>query len=45
MEPPHTQRDPLWLTAYLFFEGHVYGEAADRLIAGTLEQGQEHGGD
>ena len=24
MEPPHTQGDPLWLTAYLFFEGHVY---------------------
>ncbi len=24
--------DPLWLTAYLFFEGHVYGETADRVI-------------
>ncbi|HET9209570.1 MAG TPA: thiopeptide-type bacteriocin biosynthesis protein [Thermoanaerobaculia bacterium] len=32
MEPPHTQGAPLWLTAYLFFEGHVYGEAADRVI-------------
>jgi lantibiotic biosynthesis protein len=32
MEPPHTERGPLWLTAYLFFEGHVYGEAADRVI-------------
>lgn len=32
MEPPHTQGDPLWLTAYLSFEGHVYGEAADRVI-------------
>jgi class I lanthipeptide synthase len=32
MEPPHTQGDPLWLTAYLFFEGHVYGETADRVI-------------
>ncbi len=30
MEPP--QGAPLWLTAYLFFEGHVYGEAADRVI-------------
>jgi thiopeptide-type bacteriocin biosynthesis protein len=32
MKPPHTQDDPLWLTAYLSFEGHVYGEAADRVI-------------
>ena len=32
MEPPHTQGEPLWLTAYLFFEGHVYSEAADRVI-------------
>lgn len=32
MEPPHTQDTPLWLTAYLFFEGHVYGEEADRVI-------------
>jgi thiopeptide-type bacteriocin biosynthesis protein len=32
MEPPHTQSAPLWLTAYLFFEGHVYGETADRVI-------------
>ena len=32
MEPPHTQGDTLWLTAYLFFEGDVYGEAADRVI-------------
>jgi len=32
MEPLHTQGDPLWLTAYLFFEGHVYGETADRVI-------------
>lgn len=32
MEPPHTQGAPLWLTAYLFFEGHVYSEAADRVI-------------
>jgi lantibiotic biosynthesis protein len=31
-EPPHTQGDPLWLTAYLFFEGHPYSEAADRVI-------------
>ena len=26
------QGEPLWLTAYLFFEGHVYSEAADRVI-------------
>lgn len=26
------ERDPLWLTAYLFFEGGVYSEAADRVI-------------
>ena len=32
MEPPHTEGGPLWLTAYLFFEGHPYGEAADRVI-------------
>jgi class I lanthipeptide synthase len=32
MEPPHRQGDPLWLTAYLFFEGDVYGESADRVI-------------
>lgn len=32
MEPPHIQGDPLWLTAYLFFEGDVYGETADRVI-------------
>jgi hypothetical protein len=32
MEPSHTQGAPLWLTAYLFFEGHVYGETADRVI-------------
>ncbi|HEX4962226.1 MAG TPA: thiopeptide-type bacteriocin biosynthesis protein [Thermoanaerobaculia bacterium] len=32
MEPPHTQSDSLWLTAYLFFEDHVYGETADRVI-------------
>ena len=32
MEPHDSQSDPLWLTAYLFFEGHVYGEAADRVI-------------
>jgi thiopeptide-type bacteriocin biosynthesis protein len=32
MEPPHNQGEPLWLTAYLFFEGHIYSEAADRVI-------------
>jgi lantibiotic biosynthesis protein len=32
MEPPHTQGASLWLTAYLFFEDHVYSEAADRVI-------------
>ena len=32
MEPPHSQGKPRWLTAYLFFEGHPYGEAADRVI-------------
>lgn len=32
MEPPHTQGKPRWLTAYLFFEGDVYGDAADRVI-------------
>lgn len=32
MEPPHTQGEPLWLTAYLFFEDHVYSETADRVI-------------
>ena len=32
MEPHDAQSDPLWLTAYLFFEGHVYGEAADRVL-------------
>jgi thiopeptide-type bacteriocin biosynthesis protein len=32
MEPPRTQGEPQWLTAYLFFEGDVYGEAADRVI-------------
>jgi len=32
MEPPSTQGEPRWLTAYLFFEGHPYGEAADRVI-------------
>jgi len=32
MEPPHPQGAPLWLTAYLFFEGHVYSKAADRVI-------------
>lgn len=32
MEPPHTQGEPLWLTAYLFFEDHLYSEAADRVI-------------
>lgn len=26
------QGDPAWLTTYLFFEGHVYGVAADRVI-------------
>jgi thiopeptide-type bacteriocin biosynthesis protein len=32
MEPAHTAGTPRWLTAYLFFEGHIYGEAADRVI-------------
>jgi len=32
MEPPHSQGEPLWLTAYLFFEGDVHGETADRVI-------------
>lgn len=32
MEPPRTQGAPLWLTAYLSFDGHVYGEVADRVI-------------
>ena len=32
MEPPHSQSEPLWLTAYLFFEGHVYSDTADRVI-------------
>lgn len=32
MEPPHTQGEPLWLTAYLFFEDHVYSDTADRVI-------------
>jgi len=31
-EPPHTHGEPLWLTAYLFFEDHVYSETADRVI-------------
>jgi len=31
-EPPPNQDEPLWLTAYLFFEDHVYGEEADRVI-------------
>jgi len=30
MEPSYNQGEPLWLAAYLFFEGHVYGEEADR---------------
>ncbi len=32
MEIPPTELDRPWLTAYLFFDGDVYGERADRVI-------------
>jgi len=32
MEPAPTLGEPLWLTAYLHFDGYVYGEEADRVI-------------
>jgi hypothetical protein len=44
MEPSHSQGEPLWLTAYLFFEGHVYGETADRVIGVGGKDGRQKEG-